>query len=156
MAARANIEGLPEWELQGIGHSVGAETAIFESCVRNPPGYEGGSEHGLTNALEAIKRHLPRQANAPDKIRPNANLAIIIATDELPRTRMSEMVLSAGNLIPGCFLLSTLRSFRAPHPRLFLSATIKSTMAAGVRLGLVLRHVGGRRHLPVVEVKQAA
>lgn len=60
------------------------EQDIFESCVKNPPGYEGGTEYGLHNAYIAVEKHLPRKANDPTKIRPDAALIIIIATDELP------------------------------------------------------------------------
>jgi len=62
------------------------EQLLFESCVLNPPGYEGGSEYGLRNALDAVKNHLPRAANDPSKIRTGARLVIIVATDELPES----------------------------------------------------------------------
>jgi hypothetical protein len=62
-----------------------AEEAVFRSCIKNPPFYEGGTEYGLTNAYEAVKRHLPRKKNAPDKIRKDAQLAVIIVTDEAPQ-----------------------------------------------------------------------
>jgi hypothetical protein len=61
------------------------EQAIFSSCINNPTCYEGGSEYGLTNMTEAIKKHLPRAASDPAKIRPEAKLVIIIATDETPQ-----------------------------------------------------------------------
>ncbi|MCK5799897.1 MAG: VWA domain-containing protein, partial [Deltaproteobacteria bacterium] len=56
----------------------------FESCVKNPPSFEGGSEYGMHNAYKAVEKHLPRKANDPTKIRPDAALVIIVATDELP------------------------------------------------------------------------
>jgi hypothetical protein len=62
------------------------EQPIFEACVKNPPGYEGGSEYGLQNARDAVTKHLPRKAGDPMKIRPNAALVIIHATDEAPQT----------------------------------------------------------------------
>ncbi len=61
-----------------------SEQAIFAQCANNPPGYEGGAEYGLLNGKQAVIRHLPRKANDPTKIRPNATLVIIQATDELP------------------------------------------------------------------------
>ena len=70
-----------------------SEQTIFSACVKNPPGYEGGSEAGLVNAKAAVTGHLPRALNAADKIRTNADLAIIVFTDELP--------LSLVNLLPG-------------------------------------------------------
>lgn len=62
------------------------EQAIFESCVKNPPGYEGGSEHGLVNAKKAVENHLPRAANDPAKIRNGAKVVIIVMSDEVPQT----------------------------------------------------------------------
>ena len=61
-----------------------SEQTTFSSCIKNPPGYEGGSEYGLVNAEQAVKKHLPRATNSPDKIRTNATLVIIVATDEIP------------------------------------------------------------------------
>jgi hypothetical protein len=66
-----------------------SEQQIFSSCINNPPGYEGGSEYGLINAKEAVKKHLPRSANDPSKIRPNSTLVIIVATDEIPESLQS-------------------------------------------------------------------
>ena len=66
-----------------------SEQTIFSSCVKNPPGYEGGSEYGLVNAEQAVKKHLPRASSAPDKIRLNAKLVIIVATDEFPQSLSS-------------------------------------------------------------------
>jgi hypothetical protein len=65
---------------------VPTEKAIFSSCVLNPPGYEGGAEFGLTNVEAAVKNHLPRAANRPDRIRPGAKLVVIVATDEVPNS----------------------------------------------------------------------
>jgi hypothetical protein len=71
------------------------EQKIFEACVKNPPGYEGGSEYGLKNAMKAVESHLPRKAGDATKIRPNATLVVIVATDELPNS------LYQGVKIPG-------------------------------------------------------
>jgi hypothetical protein len=62
------------------------EQTIFSSCIKNPPGYEGGSEYGLVNAMEAVKHHLPRAANSPAQIRTDAKLVIIVVTDEIPQS----------------------------------------------------------------------
>ena len=66
-----------------------SEQTTFSSCIKNPPGYEGGSEYGLLNAEQAVKLHLPRAASTPGKIRPGAALAIIVATDEFPNSLSS-------------------------------------------------------------------
>ncbi len=59
-----------------------AESTIFAACALNPPGYEGGSEYGILNARKAVENHLPRTANNQAKIRPDAKIVVIIATDE--------------------------------------------------------------------------
>jgi hypothetical protein len=61
-----------------------SEQTIFSACINNPPGYEGGSEYGLINGMEAVKKHLPRASGVPDKIRPEAKLVLIMVTDEVP------------------------------------------------------------------------
>jgi hypothetical protein len=63
------------------------EKSIFESCVTNPPYYEMSTEFGLAHAYEAVTSHLPRQpasAKEMSKIRTEAALVLIIATDEAP------------------------------------------------------------------------
>jgi len=60
------------------------EQTTFSSCIQNPPGASGGASHGLANVEQSIKRHLPRAANAPDKIRPGAALDIVVLTDQSP------------------------------------------------------------------------
>jgi hypothetical protein len=61
-----------------------SEQSVFSACVQNPPGCEGGSEYMLTNAMAAVKKHLPRATNAVDRVRPEAKLVIIFVTDEAP------------------------------------------------------------------------
>jgi hypothetical protein len=63
-----------------------SEVNTFAACVGNPPGYEGGEEYGLVNAQKAVETHLPRTAGAQGKIRPDAKIAIIVFTDEIPQT----------------------------------------------------------------------
>lgn len=59
-----------------------SEQEVFTDCVKNPPYYEGGSEHGLTHGYWAVKSHLPRADASPHRIRKDAHLAVIYATDE--------------------------------------------------------------------------
>ena len=61
-----------------------SEQDIFKSCIQNPPYSEFSDEYGLAHAYEAVARHLPRAANDPSKVRPDAELVLIIATDEAP------------------------------------------------------------------------
>jgi hypothetical protein len=73
------------------------EQQIFEACIKNPPGYEGGIEYGLTNARDAVTGHLPRADNNPAKIRKGAQLVVIIATDEVPETWKNEISMAGRN-----------------------------------------------------------
>jgi hypothetical protein len=61
------------------------EQSTFSACVKNPPGYEGGQEYGLVNAVAAIKNHLPRASGSTSAIRPDATLAVIVVSDEVPQ-----------------------------------------------------------------------
>ena len=79
------------------GHNGGAdrfmrhtEKNAFMGCVKNPP-YDfrlftvhGGKEYGLTNAKAAVADALPRMVGSPARVRPDAELAVIIVTDEAP------------------------------------------------------------------------
>ena len=76
------------------------EQVIFEACIKNPPGYEGGTEYMRLNAMEAVKKHLPRAANDPAKIRPDAKVVIIYVTDEA--SAESRTAFSGG--VNGCSL----------------------------------------------------
>jgi hypothetical protein len=62
-----------------------SEQSIFQACITNPPYYEGGSEYGLSHMYGAVTSHLPRKANDPAKIRPDATLVVIMVTDEAPQ-----------------------------------------------------------------------
>jgi len=59
------------------------ESNIFASCMKNPPCSEKDQPHSLHNARQAVKRHLPRAANDPSKIRTNATLVVIVVTDKV-------------------------------------------------------------------------
>ena len=79
------------------------EKGTFSGCIKNPPGGVKGAEFGLVNAMAAVKRHLPRATNLPNKIRKDAKLVIIVATDEYPNSLNS--ILNFGILNP-CTLQS--------------------------------------------------
>jgi hypothetical protein len=85
MAPSQSLE-LPPWDDGGPDRFLGPnEKKIFQSCVNNPPYKEGGSEYVLAHALEAVRRHLPRKAGDPTRIRPGASVAVILATDEVSK-----------------------------------------------------------------------
>ncbi|MCK5796856.1 MAG: hypothetical protein KAI47_06730, partial [Deltaproteobacteria bacterium] len=61
------------------------EQSIFSACVKNPPYYVSYAEYGLAHAYTTVTHHLPRKSGDPSKIRPEATLVIVIATDEAPQ-----------------------------------------------------------------------
>jgi hypothetical protein len=75
-----------------------SEQSIFSACAKNPPGDEGNSEYGLTNAKEVVLKHLPRVASAQDRIRKDAQLVIIVATDEAPQELKDAGVIAEGDM----------------------------------------------------------
>ena len=121
-----------------------SEKQIFEACVNNPPGYEGGSEYGLVNAMAAVKNHLPRQANAPQQIRPEAQLVVIVATDEYPQS-MASIIGYANSKI--CILptatQTTVNSGVLPYLNLFSGLTDPEAAAVFHVIGGVCNNVCG-------------
>jgi hypothetical protein len=107
------------------------EQKIFEACVKNPPGYEGGSEYGLKNGRKAVENHLPRKANDPAKVRPNATLVIIHATDELPQSlKSSGLGVSSTVCQLDAGKQAAVDNFVKPDLDLFLGKTAKYGMEA--------------------------
>ena len=98
------------------------EKNIFSACINNPPGYEGGSEYSLVNARDAVKNHLPRTANSPSKIRTDAQLVIIVATDEIANSLAG--TLGYNNTCPlSASIQSKLATDMAPYLNLFTGVT---------------------------------
>ncbi|MBW2735477.1 MAG: hypothetical protein JRH20_24090 [Deltaproteobacteria bacterium] len=77
-----------------------SEKDLFEACVRNPPGYEGGGEYGLVNAKEAVALHQKTSLPMERRIRDDAEVVVIIATDEPDQTVIDET--SIPNTTKGC------------------------------------------------------
>ena len=99
-----------------------SEQQIFSSCIKNPPGYTGGhspGEYGLVNARQALKTHLPRAANDPQKFRKGAAIVFIILTDQIA----AAVETVAGQKSKTCTLDSTtqagVNSLLQPYVNLF-------------------------------------
>lgn len=76
---------------------------VFSANILDPSGpdsADGATEHGLTQARSAINRHLPRSADDPAMIRPNAKLVVIYVTDEKPDEIEDAGLLGSGNQEP--------------------------------------------------------
>jgi hypothetical protein len=95
------------------------EQAIFSSCIKNPPYYEGGAEYGLTHGYWSVKRHLPRMSNWPNRIRTDAKLTVIFVTDEVPQGfKSGSSVVGPGGILStsdykACTLSSSKQGFVA-------------------------------------------
>jgi hypothetical protein len=64
------------------------ELQAFMACIKDPPYEEESSEFGLAHTFEAVTTHLPRlsaSVNDLTAIRKEAELVIIIASDETPQ-----------------------------------------------------------------------
>jgi hypothetical protein len=100
-----------------------SEQSIFSECIKDPPCSEPASEYGLVNALQAVKKHLPRSAKAMDKIRSQAKLVLIIATDELPQELKDHYGGYSYNAIDTCMLAAAdqtkVNAFIQPYLELF-------------------------------------
>ncbi|MCA9665524.1 MAG: hypothetical protein KC503_08045 [Myxococcales bacterium] len=96
------------------------EQAIFESCIRNPPGYEGGTEWTQLNAVEAVKKHLPRAANDPAKIRTDAKLVVIYVTDEISLPLQSSGFAPSSTCSLSTIQQAQVNNFVAPDVNYFL------------------------------------
>jgi len=123
------------------------EQAIFKSCVNNPPYNEGGSEYVLAHALEGVRRHLPRTAGDPTKIRPGASLAIILATDEISKEFQggSYLGVSGPNLSSqtSCTLDPTLQAQTNAYLKLWLDLFLGQDAKWGNQGKAMVHLIGG-------------
>ena len=132
------------------------ESSIFSSCINNPPGYEGGSEYGLTNAREAVKKHLPRSGGMPDKVRPDAKLVIIMVTDETPEECKAAGITTEGYSQCNPGNLAAMMSFIKPDLDLFSGVTDPEAAAMDPLLGGVCSNsCGAEVAHPYIELAQA-
>src|SRR5690606_19861841 len=63
------------------------ELAGFTEAIADPSGPDRGAccdDHGLAATRLAVERHLPRDAEDPARIRPDAALVVILMSDEHP------------------------------------------------------------------------
>jgi hypothetical protein len=96
-----------------------SEQSIFAACIKNPPGYEGGQEYGLVNSMEAVKRHLPRATNSPYKLRKDAQVVIIVVTDEQPQGLKNQFS-GAGNPLSSCVLSANTQAKVDAHVKQYI------------------------------------
>ncbi len=64
------------------------ERQQFLNCIQDPAGShdaDQGSENGLDQMEDAVRSHLARDTNNPQKIRTEAKLVVIFVTDEAPQ-----------------------------------------------------------------------
>jgi hypothetical protein len=93
------------------------EQAEFEANILDPSGpdpADGGSEHGLTQARNALLRHLPRNNADPQKIREDAALVLIFVTDEKADEVEDAGILPEGNVQPNAAQQAQIDALVAP------------------------------------------
>ena len=61
------------------------DMALFKACMEDPPGKPSGAMASLASVQSAVQRHLPRDVEDPQKVRNNATLVIIVASNRLSR-----------------------------------------------------------------------
>jgi hypothetical protein len=94
------------------------EQAQFEADVQDPSGPDAGDgslEHGLTQARNAIMRHLPRNNADPQMVREDARLVVIFVTDEKSEEVEDAGILGEGNLEPSAAQQAQIDALLAPY-----------------------------------------
>ncbi|WP_428265473.1 hypothetical protein [Haliangium sp.] len=79
------------------------EAALLAEGLLDPSGPDPAdpvARAGLTQAQTAIERHLPRAADDPARIRPDATLAVIFVSDQKPDEVERDTSLDDGNVAP--------------------------------------------------------
>ena len=92
-----------------------SEQAEFEANILDPSGpdpADGSAEHGVTQARNALLRHLPRDNADPQKIREGAAVVLIFVTDE--KADEVETILPEGNIEPSAAQQAQIDALLAP------------------------------------------
>lgn len=95
-----------------------ADVALFAENLRDPSGPDSGdpgARHGLTQAWSAIARHLPRSADDPQRIRPDAALVVIYVSDEKAQEIEDGTSLGNGNRSPTAAQESEIAGVLVPY-----------------------------------------
>lgn len=111
LASRAPGGAGDRWLLPG-------DAAALADGLRDPSGPDDGdaaARHGLTQARAAIERHLPRSADDPQRIRPDAALVVVYVTDEKAQELEDGTSLESGNRSPSAAQESEIASVLAPY-----------------------------------------
>jgi hypothetical protein len=77
------------------------ELTTFQANIQDPSGPDFGfDEYGLTMAQAAITRHTPRDAADAAKVRPDAELVVILVSDEHPQELENADIFPEGDPAP--------------------------------------------------------
>lgn len=99
------------------------EQALFEQNVADPSGPDpgdGGNEHGLTNGMAAINRHLPRSESDAARFRVGAQIVTIYVTDEHPDEIEDAGILAEGNALATPAEKAEISVFVQPYVQQFI------------------------------------
>lgn len=95
-----------------------SEQMAFQAAINDPSGpdaADGGSEHGLTQSLNALTRHLPRNNADPQMIREDAKVVIIVVTDEKAEEIKDAGIMGEGNNQPTAAQQAQIDALVAPY-----------------------------------------
>jgi hypothetical protein len=94
------------------------EASMFAAAIRDPSGpgtADGLSENGLTQIQAALSHHLPRGDAGGLGVRSDANLAVIVVTDEKAEEIEEAGILFEGNTHPDAEQEAAILSLLAPY-----------------------------------------
>jgi hypothetical protein len=110
-AARAAAGTGDRWLLAG-------DADAFAAALRDPSGPDAAApagQYGLTQALAAVARHLPRSATDAQRIRPGAALVVVLVTGDKPQEIEDGTSLGDGNRSPTLAQEAQIATVLAPY-----------------------------------------
>ena len=129
-STRSSSSTLDDWWLGSF------DATAFSAAIDDPSGpaaADGGTEHGLTQARAAVELHTPRSNIDPRKVRTDAQLVVLLVTDELPEELKDAGIANFGTVFTPQ-KIAEIAAFVAPYVQFFLGheATVH---AIGVPIG---------------------
>jgi hypothetical protein len=82
---------------------LAGDADAFAAALRDPSGPDAAApddQHGLTQALAAVTRHLPRSAGDAQRIRPGAAVVVVLVSGDKPQEIEDGTTLANGNRSP--------------------------------------------------------
>lgn len=97
---------------------LAGDADAFAAALRDPSGPDAAApagQYGLTQALAALARHLPRSATDAQRIRPDAALVVVLVTGDKPQEIEDASGLADGNRSPTAAEEAQIAALLAPY-----------------------------------------